>query len=132
MPNPENGSENPIVSPENPLEAADANPGKDKEIKAKKTEAEDKKKESEKEKEKKKEPEKTWVEFQLLDADGKAVKGEKCKVTLPDGTVKDNLTTDNKGKVKIEKITAGTATIQLVDRYDYEWVFDRVEKGADD
>lgn len=127
MATPENGTENPIISPNDPLEAAESSPGKNIEIKAKKEKAEEK----EKEKKKKKEPKKTWVEFQLIDAGGEAVKGEKCKVTLSDGTVKDNLSTDNKGKVKIENITTETAAIQLVDRYDYEWIFDRVEENAE-
>jgi hypothetical protein len=77
----------------------------------------------------KKEDEKTWVEFQLLDADGKAVKGEKVTLTLADGSTKDDQT-NGEGVVRLKDIKKGDGakvTIQLADRYDYEWAFKEVK-----
>jgi hypothetical protein len=78
---------------------------------------------------KKKEDQKTWVEFQLLDVDGKAVKGEKVILTLADGSTKNDQT-NGEGVVRLEDIKKGDGakvTIQLADRFDYEWTFKEVK-----
>ena len=80
-----------------------------------------------------KEPPKTWVEFQLLDADGEPFKGEAVIISLPDGSTKNDKTGD-KGIVRVEDIEKGDGakvSIQLKDRYDYEWAFKEVKAGQD-
>ncbi len=77
------------------------------------------------EEEEEQEPEKTFVEFQLLDAEGNPVEGENVKVTLPDGSERD-LTTDGDGVVRVDEIDPGQARAQLPDRYDDEWDFKEV------
>ena len=132
MPGPKSGKE---VSAEDALKAkpaveADdgmpgAKPDQGKDGKEKDKEKEENKEEG-KEKEKKEEK-KTWAEFQLLDSSGAPVKSEKCTLTLPDGSEK-TMKTNAEGVVRIENIQKGKVIIQLSDRYDYEWVFERVEK----
>jgi len=76
---------------------------------------------------KKEQEEKTWVEFKILDAAGNPVKDpEKCKLTLSDK--KEKTVSTKKGVIREENIDKGsTVTIQLKERYDYEWEFVRVE-----
>ncbi len=127
MPSPKSGQENPIKPPDDPLEADEANPGKNAEILEKKKKAEKEKENQQKadDEEENKEPPKTWVEFKLIDAAGKPVKGEKCTLTLEDGNkIIKNKKTDANGKIRIDNIKPGSTYIQLVDRYDYEWVLD--------
>jgi len=92
---------------------------------AKKKDPADKKKDEAKET-------KSWVEFQLLDAVGQPCKGEKVTIVLPDGSKKNEQTNGN-GIVRvkdIEKGSGGKVTIQLANRFDYEWKF-KEEKNAD-
>lgn len=128
MPGPKSGKE---VSAEEALEAKPAVEADDGMPGAKPDQGEDgkeedKKKEEQKDKEKKEEK-KTWAEFQLLDSSGAPVKSEKCKLTLPDGSEK-TMKTNGEGVVRVDNIPEGKVIIQLSDRYDYEWVFERVEK----
>jgi len=128
MPGPKSGKE---VSAEDALEAKPAVEADDGMPGAKPDQGEDgKEADKEKKEEKKKEKEeeiKTWAEFQLLDSSGAPVKSEKCTLTLPDGSEK-TMKTNAEGVVRIENIQKGKVIIQLSDRYDYEWVFERVEK----
>jgi hypothetical protein len=75
------------------------------------------------------EKKKTWVEFQLLDAADKPLKGEKCKLTLPDGKEKEASTNDQ-GIVRVNDIDPGPVTIRLPNRYDDEWNFLRTEDSS--
>jgi hypothetical protein len=116
-------------SPKKAKEASIADPGKMAEIKAKEKKKEAAKPGSEKVG-KEGEKEKFWVEFKLLDAGGNAVKdAEKCNLTLSDEKGKKEKTGSmNKGVIREENIEQGkTVTIQLVNRYDCEWEFVRVE-----
>lgn len=129
MPSPVSGKVIPTISPQAAkaaLAADDGKPGsvaKQEAKAAEKSQAEAKKKEPEK----KEEPKKTWYGFKVLDAAGKPVKNEKCKVTLPDGSEK-TLKTDGSGMVKVEDVDPGKpVSIRLADRFDYEWAFDRVD-----
>jgi hypothetical protein len=118
-------------SPKKAKEASIADPGKMAEIKAKEKEKEAAKPGSEKVG-KEGEKEKFWVEFKILDAGGNAVKdAEKCKLTLSDGKEKKEKTVStNNGVIREENIEPGNAaTIQLVNRYDCEWKFVRVEEA---
>ena len=66
------------------------------------------------------EPEKTWVAFQVIDAAGKHVVGEKCKVKVGDDVTEKN--TADEGVVRLDDIDSGTdVEIRLKERYDYEW-----------
>lgn len=73
------------------------------------------------------EQKKTWFGFKILDAAGKPVKNERCKLTMPDGTEK-TMKTDGAGVIKVEDVDPGKpVSVRLVDRYDYEWGFNRVD-----
>ncbi|HHO76973.1 MAG TPA: hypothetical protein ENN05_11200 [Deltaproteobacteria bacterium] len=128
MPGPKSGKE---VSAEDALEAKPALEADDGVPGAKPDQGKDgkeDKKDKDKDKDKKKKEEKkTWAEFQLLDNAGAPVKSEKCKLTLPDGSEK-TIKTSGEGVVRVENIPEGKVIIQFPDRYDYEWVFERVEK----
>ena len=118
-------------SPKKAKEADLADPGKMAEIKAKEKEKEAAKPGSTKVG-KGGEKEKFWVEFKILDAGGNAVKDpEKCKLTLSGGKEKKEKTVStSKGVIREENIDPGrTVTIQLVNRYDCEWKFVRVEEA---
>ena len=138
MPSPKSGTEVTSQAPEEPDPADEADPGEMAKIKAEQAEtgegkygsvkADEATGEDEAEDEKEEEPKKTWVEFQLLDAAGDPVKGEHCKVTLPDKTEK-TVKIKSDGTVKLDNIDPGTVTIQLVDREDIEWKFLRVEES---
>jgi hypothetical protein len=66
-------------------------------------------------------PEKTWYEFQVLDAAGQPMKDEPLKVTLQSGQVIQKKT-DADGVVRIEDIDASdVASAELVDRQEGEW-----------
>ena len=133
MPSPKSGTEVPPECPEDPHAADKADPGEMAEIKAEEkkkgegkygeTKDKDKEKKKKEEEEKKKEEKKTWVQFKLIDADGQPVKGEKCKLILPDKSEK-KVKTKSDGTVREEDLDpGGTVSIMLVDREDAEWKF---------
>ncbi len=68
----------------------------------------------------KKDPDKTWIEIELVDEDGKPVPGEPYEVTLPDGTQVAKGTLDQNGFKRIEGIDPGTCKI----------TFPRLDKDA--
>lgn len=77
------------------------------------------------------EEQKTWVEFEVIDAAGNPCKNEKVIITMPDESTKEDKT-DGQGVVKVEDIDrgdGGKVAIQLKDRYDYEWAFKEVKDG---
>lgn len=51
-----------------------------------------------------------WVEFELVDDDSKPVVGEKYRLELPDGSVREGVT-DIRGKVRLEGLSPGTCKI---------------------
>lgn len=129
MPSPVSGKVIPPASPQTAktaLAADDGTPGsvaKQAAAAAAKSQTEAKEKQSEKQAE----PKKTWYGFKILDAAGKPVKNEKCKLTLPDGSEK-TMKTDGSGMIKVEDVDPGKPVIiRLASRYDYEWAFDRVD-----
>jgi hypothetical protein len=65
-------------------------------------------------------PEKTWVEFRLVDQDGKPVPGAAYKVTLPDGSVSTGSLNDQ-GAVRFEGIDPGNCRISFTDIDGNEW-----------
>ncbi len=68
------------------------------------------------------EPAKTWFAFQVIDAAGKPVGGEKCKLKVKEDVTEP--TTGGDGVVRVDEIDApAAASIRLKDRYDYEWDF---------
>ena len=63
---------------------------------------------------------KTWVGIELVDHRGRPVAGEKYKITLADGSVKQG-TLDNKGKAKIDNVEPGACTVTFPDRPGQAW-----------
>lgn len=131
MPGPQNGQEVQAADPQEALAAAEADNGiaggaAQGEAAAGQDQQPQEQPAQQQEEEEAQEEPKTWAEFQLLDAIGAPVKKEKCKITLPDGQIK-NLKTNGEGVVRVDDIAPGTVSIQLTDRYDYEWVFEHVE-----
>jgi len=61
-----------------------------------------------------------WIEFELVDQDGKPVPGEPFRVRLPDKSLRTGRT-DQQGKVRFDCITAGPATICYTGFDTKEW-----------
>jgi hypothetical protein len=61
-----------------------------------------------------------WIEFQLVDQDNNPVPGEPYKVRLSDQSIFTG-TLDNDGKVRIDSIVAGQATICFTGMDKKEW-----------
>lgn len=61
-----------------------------------------------------------WIEFQLVDQDGEPVSGQPYRIRLPDQSVHTG-TTDARGAVRFDGITAGEATISFVELDAREW-----------
>ena len=53
---------------------------------------------------------KSWVEIELVDEAGQPLRGERYRVTLPDGTVKKGAL-DSHGKARVEDIPPGKLEI---------------------
>jgi len=69
-----------------------------------------------KEEKKKKEEKKTFVAIELKDEAGAPRAGEKYRVTLPDGTVKEGFL-DMEGKARVEGVDPGNCKITFPDLY---------------
>jgi type VI secretion system secreted protein VgrG len=66
------------------------------------------------------EPEKTWIEIELIDPNGKPVPNERYKLTLPDGSVKWGSLDDN-GKARVERLQPGNCQVTFPDRDQEVW-----------
>ena len=56
--------------------------------------------------------EKTWIEFRMVDEDGKPAEGVKYRVKLPDGSLQEG-SLDSEGKARFEGIEPGSAEISF-------------------
>lgn len=65
--------------------------------------------------------EKSWIEIELLDADGEPVPGEPYKVTLPDGSTVAEGTLDAKGFARVDGIDPGTCKVTFPARDQSCW-----------
>jgi len=65
-------------------------------------------------------PKKDSIAFKLIDQDGNPVEGEKCEVTLPDGSVR-KVVTDKVGEIHIDNIDPGQCKISFTDIHGQEW-----------
>jgi hypothetical protein len=66
------------------------------------------------------EAETTWIELELLDAEGKPVPNEQYKITFPDGVVKYGRL-DSDGKARIEKLQPGSCQVTFPNRDEEVW-----------
>lgn len=65
-------------------------------------------------------PQKTWVEIQLVDADGKPVPNEPYRITAPDGTVSEG-STDGNGVARVDGIDPGNCKITFMALDQQAW-----------
>ena len=134
MPSPKSGSAGSPVSPAAPKEANEAdsaNPGDVEKIKAEQRKTQTGKYGSKKTKpyqpgEKSEEDtdedqEKSWIEIELVDEDGKPVAGEAYRITLPDGETVAEGTLDAKGCARVDGIDPGTCRITFPGRDKAAW-----------
>lgn len=63
----------------------------------------------------------SWIEIELLDADGEPVPGEPYKVTLPDGSTVAEGTLDGKGFARVDGIDPGTCKVTFPARDKSCW-----------
>ncbi len=63
---------------------------------------------------------KTWVAFRMVDEAGKPVVGEKFRLKLPDGTLREGLTNMN-GEVRVDGIDPGTCQLSFPDIDPDQW-----------
>lgn len=61
-----------------------------------------------------------WVEFELVDLEGEPVAGQRYRVTLPDGTVREGFF-GRDGRLRYEGIPEGPCTIELPDLDAEAW-----------
>jgi hypothetical protein len=61
-----------------------------------------------------------WIEFELVDAEGRPVPGEPFRIRLPDQSLRTGRT-DQAGKVRFECITAGEAKVCYTGFDTKEW-----------
>jgi len=144
MPSPKSGKAGKAVPPVSPDKAEDADvadPGKVAEIKAEqqKTKSgkygsqqvkpfkppagEEEAKAVEEGKEQTKEEKKeelSWIEIELMGANGQPIPGEKYKITLPDDSVAEG-TLDSDGLARIEGIKSGNCRITFPDLDGNSW-----------
>ena len=121
MPSPKSGKAGAAVAPINPknAEAADqANPGEVEKVKADQRQAQTGKYGSVKTKPYKppktgqeEETEKSWIEIELVDEDGRPVAGAEYRLTLPDGETVAEGSLDDKGLVRLDGIDPGTCRL---------------------
>jgi hypothetical protein len=55
-----------------------------------------------------------YLEIELIDANDKPVAGERCRVVLPDGSVREQYVGTN-GQIRLDKVPPGTCTISFPD-----------------
>jgi len=65
-------------------------------------------------------PQKTWIEYRLVDDKGKAVPGVRYRVKSPDGSMIDGVF-DKRGKARIASLDPGNCKIWLLDVDGKEW-----------
>jgi hypothetical protein len=64
--------------------------------------------------------EKTWVGIELLDDEGGPVVGEKYRLVLPDGSVREGRL-DGRGQARFDDLDPGTCEVSFPDRDGREW-----------
>jgi hypothetical protein len=64
--------------------------------------------------------EKTWVEIELVDEQGEPVAGEKYRILLPDGSVREGRL-DGRGRARFDGLDPGTCEVGFPDRDGREW-----------
>jgi hypothetical protein len=64
--------------------------------------------------------EKTWVEFRLVNDDGKPMPGARYKLKVTDGSVREGNLDDN-GSVRVQNLDPGMCTISFLDYDQREW-----------
>jgi hypothetical protein len=65
-------------------------------------------------------PSRTWIEVVLVDAAGRPVPGERCRLQLPDGSVR-TATLDGDGRLRVDGIDPGTCEVSFPDRDGADW-----------
>ena len=65
-------------------------------------------------------PQKTWIEIQLVDADGKPVPNEPYRIEAPDGTVTEGCT-DSNGVARVDGIDPGNCKISFTALDQQAW-----------
>jgi hypothetical protein len=65
-------------------------------------------------------PVKTWIAFELVGDDGLPVAGERYRVTLPDGSVREGAL-DASGRARFDDIDLGQCKFSLTDRDGEAW-----------
>jgi hypothetical protein len=66
------------------------------------------------------EPETTWIEIELIDADGAPAVNERYKLTLPDGSTHWGRL-DSKGRARVERLQPGNCQVTFPDRDEQVW-----------
>jgi hypothetical protein len=64
--------------------------------------------------------EKTWVEFRLVNDEGKPVPGARYKLKITDGSVREGSLDDN-GSVRVPSLDPGMCEISFLDYDQREW-----------
>lgn len=72
------------------------------------------------EEEQEEETEKTWIEIELVDPNGKPAANERYKLTMPDGSIKYGRL-DQEGKARVEKLEPGSCQVTFPDRDEESW-----------
>lgn len=67
-----------------------------------------------------KKPEKTWVEFRLVDDEGRPVRGARYRLQITDNSVREGKLDDN-GSVRVNNIDSGPCHITFLDYDQTEW-----------
>jgi hypothetical protein len=65
-------------------------------------------------------PPKTWIEVVLVDAAGRPVAGERCRLLLPDGSVRVEVL-DASGRLRLDGIDPGTCDVSFPDLDGRSW-----------
>ena len=65
--------------------------------------------------------EKSWIEVQLVDEQDQPVRGERYRITLPDGTTVAQGRTDAEGLARVRGIDPGTCQITFRDLDKDAW-----------